>query len=823
MDTLTRPLWELYDQLPGGSTLLRDWEQNVEAPLNKQSFARLDLTETPGGTLEPGLYLLEVESPDVPKDYRPQRHVLVVSSLNLTLKAGAKEALVWATDLASGKPVAGLNLTLAPRSGASPQTVTTGEDGLARLPLPPAFGSFIAYSTDPFAAASDDWQQGISPWDFGLGDGVAGQAYRAYLYTDRPIYRPGQTVHIKGVLRAEDDAAFRLADVGRVHLIVRDAASTEIFNDTLPVSELGTFDASVTLEEGAPLGSYAIDLEFDGGYAGQTFLVAAYRPPEFEVAVAPDRDEIQRGDSLRAGIAARYFFGGPLANAPVSWTVLEEPYTFKPPWGGRYTFSDNDDPYTCFDCWWYPPTPPAPILSGNGVTGDDGSFTLEVDGARLANALTHRPARLTIEAVVTGPDNQPIAGRKSLIVHPGPYYIGLSPQKYVDSAGQESKIDLVAVDWEGKRLPGKALKVEFYRREWQNTFVKNDVGGGRWEWDVVDTLLETVTVTTDDLGEAVAAFTPPEGGAYRVVASPAEPTAAEKDIRSAVFIWVWGPESIAWRRDNNDRIPLISDKTTYRVGETAEILIPSPFDGPQTALVTVERGRIRRTEVLHLESNTYLYRLPIEAGDIPNIYVSVVLVQGREVSAEGVADFKMGLLPLDVSLEPKTLSLTIEADTEQAEPGQEVAFTVTATGPDGQPVAGAELSLDVVDKAVLSLRPRTEDILSAFYARRALEIRTAAGLTVSANRFLKQLSEELALPETVEVEAQPMALGMGEGAVLEKSAAPVPTMAPEAPAAADRAAGIAPPEGVAVREQFADTAYWSPRLLTDANGQATFT
>lgn len=833
VDMLERPYWQFYDYRPDAKAEIRNWKQNLEAPQNKQAYTVIDLAEKAGGTLEPGVYMLKTNSPDLDKNNRYDRnHILVVSNLNLTIKTGPTETMVWATDLASGKPAANLPVKFIEYDAAALKTVTTDAEGIARLTLNRNHNEILAYSAEPFAAVAQNWSRGISPWDFGMGEGVYGQPMRAYIYTDRPLYRPDQTVNFKGVIRGEKDGAYRVADAGQVHVVVRDATYTEIFNDTLPTSPLGAFSGSVKLEKGASLGQYAIAVDVADLYYETWFQVAAYRAPEFEVTVTPGQAQIQRGDDLTATIQTSYFFGGPLAQANVDWNVTAERYTFKPPWGGRYSFSDADDPYACFDCWWWPQAAaPEPILSGNGQTDAAGQLPVTLTAQTISATLTTRAARLTVEANATGPDNQLISGRTSVVVHPGPYYIGLSPQKYVGDAGRESLIDLVAVDWAGERLPAKALKIEFYRREWINTFISNETGGGYWDWTTKDTLVDTATATTNDRGEAIAAFTPATGGSFRVVASPAEPTRAEQAIRSAIFIWVSGPDQVSWRRENNDRITLISDKSSYAVGDVAEILIPSPLAAPVTALVTVERGGILQYDVVTLETNSQIYRLPITEADIPNIYVSAVLVKGR--TAEELAEFKMGLLPFDVSAAPKTLSLKIEPDTEQAEPGQEVAYTVTAANPDGSPAAGAELSVDMVDKAVLSLQPRTTDIVSAFYARRALEVQTAGTLSVSANRYLKEVAEDLA----IEIDQTTMGREAGKGGEAESFAldgavmkeemaveapmmAAMPTMAPAPAAMADN---IAPPAGVEIRTEFADTAFWEPALVTDKTGKAGFT
>ncbi len=828
--------WRYNDHHPPQTTLVRRWTKNLENPQDKLSHTLINLTKDVGGTLAPGIYYLDSTSPQTTREYYGGRdHLLVVSELNLTLKSGPKEILIWATDLATGEPVAELPLSLYKHSTGELGPFLTDEDGVIRAELDNRYhNQLIVYNSWrpndhvlPFVAASNNWGHGLSVGEFGLNQGEYGQPLRLHLDTDRPLYRPGQTVYFKGTIRADDDATFRLPDLNQVQVTIRTPNWTEvIYDENLKVSDLGTFDGEISLADDAILGPYVIQLYFHNQKLETSFQVAAYRPPEFEVTVQPDQTEMQRGDAVRASIQASYFFGGPLAEAAVEWTVFDESYYFEPPWGGRYRFDQVDDPYSCRRCWWYTPDEPRErLLSGLGETDAQGQLALEFSPEDLATAMANldHPLsgayQLILEANVTGPDHQFIAGRETIVVHPGPYYIGLSPQKYVSQAKEETIIDLVAVDWTGERLSDIDLKVSLYRHEWQNTFIENDENGfgGYWESKVEDIFIEEVIVTTDDLGEAVAALVPPQGGSYKVIATPANPTTDTEAIASSIFIWVAGEDHIPWRRENHDRITLVSDKTSYELGEVAEILIPSPFDGPHYALLTVERGRIIQHELLKLESNSFVYQLPITEQHLPNIYISAVLIKGREglatATSAPLAEFKMGLLPLDVSLASKTLSLTIEADTTfekaQAEPGDEVTYTITASQADGSPAAGAELLFDVVDKAVLSLQPRLGDILSGFYARRALEIQTASGLNLSMNRFLPEVIEDLDMPELQALRV----------VAVDEEASP----AFDSPAGASADTGTPLPEGIDIRAEFADTAFWMPRLVTDDKGQAQVT
>ncbi len=818
-DALLQPTYRLIENLPAEASPIRQWELPLEAPLNERSYAPIDLAED-GGSLEPGLYLLDTDAPGIDRGYWGRRHILVVSHINLTVKSGPRDHLAWATDLASGEPVPDLPLTFAAQEGGLLGSAKTDADGVARLDLASQpYGPIMVYSEEPFTAGSAEWGRGTSPWDFGLQGGYGWSDFRVHTYTDRPIYRPGQTVYFKGVIRAEDDVSYTPPDpsigsgqgLGQVQVIVHDANYEEIYNQSLDVSQAGTFHDQLELGGGASLGNYGISVQFQNQHFWTEFQVAAYRAPEFKVTVDPGPDEILKGQDIKATVHVNYFFGGPVADVPVEWNVLAETYIFEPPWGGRYSFTDSDDPWICFDCWWYRREEyRPPILSGSGTTDAQGQLVIELSGAELREKLPEGSVEVTIEATATGRDNQVISGRSSLIAHRGQWYVGLSPQRYVGEAGDDFPIDLIAVDWEGERLPGREIEVSFYRREWKNVFVENEVGGGIWETETEDTLVDTVPVTTDELGEAVASFVPPQSGSYKVVAEDPDPAS---DVRSSVFVWVSGAEYVSWRRENHDRINLISDKNSYEPGEMAEILIPSPFAGPHWALVTVERGRIIRHEVVPITSNSQVYRLPIQDSDAPNVYVSVVLIKGQTADAP-LADYKVGLLPLDVTPRAQTLNVSVSPDRPQAQPGEEVTYVVQTTDAEGNPVS-AELSLDLVDKAVLSLLPRQPSaIKETFYGRQGLSIQTASALAISVNRLLQEIEEDLGGRD--EAALQPMAT-----VVVEKQVVVEAEMALEAPQAAPRAAA---PPGVELREEFADTAYWNPVVTTDpASGAAEVT
>jgi uncharacterized protein YfaS (alpha-2-macroglobulin family) len=759
---------------PAPDDVLRDWDVSIASALNERTLTRVSLAPAPG------VYHLAMSAQGVAAPV--QHHLMVVSGANLTLKLGFDETLVWATDLNTGQPLAQVPVTIYNENFRQVAQGSTDADGVLRVSIPQREDLWtqeyaVAQGGEgpaAFALGLSDWSSGIDPWDFGLGSDFYRRSYTGYAYTDRPIYRPGQVVYFKGVIRAEDDARFHLPDLPSVDVAINNDMGEVVYSATLPLNDFGTVSGQFQLAPEAGLGYYNLNMTRGQQFFGNvSFSVAEYRKPEFQVNVTSPVTEVVQGATIPVAVDASFFFGGPVSNAAVHWSVLSADYVFPYTGQGYYDFYDYD--------WSADVAGPTYGVYGRLISEKDGQTDAQ-GHAELSVPADLSDSKLsqlyTIDVTVTDISGQQVAGRVQVVVHQGQFYVGVRPEHYVGQAGQPVNMQLLTVDWASNPWPNQRLHVVYNDHQWNCAQERDpDTGANAWTCHVKDTEVASQDVITGADGRATGTFTPPKGGVYQVRVTGTD--AGGHTVTASTIIWVADQEFVSWRQENNDRINLVTDRKSYRPGDTAEILIPSPFQGEATALITLERGHVLSHEVVRLTTNSTVYRLPITADFAPDVFFSVVLIKGVDDNNPAPA-FKVGTAKLSVSPEQQEIELTLTPDRTKVGPRDTVNYTLHATDYTGKPVQG-EFSVGLVDLAVLSLAPpNASPILDAFYAERGLGIRTSLGLTLNINRLN---------------------------------------------VAADKAKGGGGGEQAGfdeVRGNFLDTAYWSAAVVTNQNGEATF-
>jgi alpha-2-macroglobulin len=774
------------DILPSADPI-RTWSPDLKAKKNTLARLKIPLQDDADQPLAPGYYYIGLNAEPFTEETRfHQGAVFVVATDNITFKASGNDALAWVTDLETGTPSGGIDLVLYDKDFKVIGRATTNADGLASWTgvADPFF--VAAESGGHLAFASQAWGSGISQnevgvWQLYFRDP---ESLYSFVYTDRPLYRPGQEVQFTGVVRSEDDLHYALPSVDAVFVSVI-YEGEQIFKETLPLSEIGSFTGSYALGDDIPRGSYRIVImdKPEGSIIGSVaFRVADYRKPEFQVGVTADTADISPGGKVVFDIRADYFSGGKVGNAAVDWFVEYTPYFFTPPSAFRgFSFIDWD-----MESGRRAAGGGGTVASGKGVMDSDGNFELP---QTMSPGKTKGDWLVSFHANVTDVTGNLVSGGAQIVMHQSLVYAGIRATSYIGRAGEEQAFDLVVLDWEGQPVVGQTVSVQIVKRNWFSVQQMDEKGQLRWVTSVKETPVASfANVVMDADGRARASFIPNSGGVYKALVTVRD--AKGNTHQASAYIWAAGDEYVPWQMTNDRSFQLVADKDSYEPGETAEILLAQPFEGEVYALVTYERGHIYHSEVVKLQGNSTVYRLPITADMAPAAYLSVVVIAGAQ--DRGTPDFRMGIVRINVNTTHQTLDVTVTADRETAGPGDTVTYTVETRDAAGNPLP-AEVSWSLVDKAVLALTPsNVGPIVNAFYPLRALSVRTSLGIVWNAENFLASYKE-----------TSPTGESSGGGGDEGKGAGDL---------------GV-----VSVRQDFKDTAFFRAETMTGADGKAQVT
>jgi hypothetical protein len=687
-----------------------------------------------GGELATGFYHVIVDSPQLNQgvggaDFNAgasaagpnaRTYLVVSSNLNLTFKVGATDALLWATDLQTNEPVSAA-FTIYDNNGAVVTSDQTDEQGLwhGEFPIQEQSGqTYTAVLSEPgqadFGAAQNSWNVGISPWEFGVPLNPRPPEPKMYLYTDRPIYRPGQTVYFRGAVRRAFNGRYELPDFASVPLELHDTNGRLLQSFDLLLSPYGTFHGEYRLSPEAEPGYYTLyneDLQ-----ASLSFDVAEYRKPEIELSIAFEQDQAEAGERVRAESEARYYFGAPAGDVNVDWYLFEQPSYFSLP--GYQTGVIDDD-------WLIPSWAREGIFGRqleNGSTRTEADGTLTLDFSELPDS--DAPRTLTLEMTVQDESGFPVSARDTITIHPTDFYIGLRPDQWVGQSGTALGFDVYTANWGAKAISTKTLQAEFKKVRWERKDPPREAVYAIPAYEPVYTLVSSSNLSTGADGRARLSFTPEEPGTYMLEVFGG-------GARTQVLLWVTGGQFAPWPSLLNDQVKLTADQENYLPGQSAQIFIPNPFGESVQALVSVERGKILSAEILELGPSGSTYSIELTDEHAPNVYVSATLLGPDN-------QFKQGYADLEVAPSAQELQVELTAEPEINEPRGELTLKLRVTDQAGEPVNG-EFSLSVIDKAVLALAdPNSPDILPAYYGKQSLGITTGLSLAMYSGRFVLQ-------------------------------------------------------------------------------------
>ncbi|HXQ37751.1 MAG TPA: MG2 domain-containing protein, partial [Anaerolineales bacterium] len=361
---------------------------------------------------------------------------------------------------------------------------------------------------DNFALALNNWGWWISAWDFGYSQNVQLPHTQIYMYTDRPIYRPGQTVYFRGVARQAFNGRYELPPINESPLVLRDASGTQLSTVNMQLSPYGTFNGQFELPENAVPGYYTFEnstLEF---YF--SFQVAEYRRPEINLSVDFSSDEIKLGESSKANVSTQYFFDAPAGNVEVHWALYARPDFFNLPnyetslldtsWLNSFRFGGGFDPDFLGNL----------IQEGTGHTTPQGLLSIDLPAIPEPETGIRAPQIAILEVTATDESGLPVSARAEMRVHPADFYIGIRPDQWLGTAKSAMDFEVLTTDWAQKSSGDKTLVAEFNQVRWE----KETDQFGFATYTPVYTPVSSSNFATGPDGKARLSFVPPTTGTY---------------------------------------------------------------------------------------------------------------------------------------------------------------------------------------------------------------------------------------------------------------------------------------------------------------------
>ncbi|MDF3068626.1 MAG: hypothetical protein K0R38_4227 [Polyangiaceae bacterium] len=710
----------------------------------------------------------------------PQVKVLNVSDLGVTAKLSRFGSLVWVTDRTTNSPVASAQVELV-LPGRPSKSYTTDADGVAQIPAAD-FAPDLSRESDETKAiviarrgldsAFAKVSEHLDGWRLEVPTDFSGRLrHYGVLFTDRGIYRPGDAVMIKGIVRRETERGNALPGERAVTLSLRSPNGEELSRQDVMLTSYGTLSGKLQVPGGSELGTYYATLSGLGSerFLEQTFEVSEYRPVQLKVSAGAEQPTYVRGDRAALEVRADYLFGAAAAGLSASLRVSREPTWFQVPGADEYSTSAR----TLYD-----------ELSETSPPGELRRETRNLDAQgrigwaeKLDLPAQRGPELLRVDAEVTDVSRQSVGSAGSAIVHPATYYVGL---KLEGSGFVEAKTAVAprvaALLPDGRRLADKRVTVQLIERRY--TYARESSGDDyRGVSKVVDREISRCSVATG-AADVSCPLTVPAAGYYLLVARAKDErgNAAE----AAISVYAAGEGEPTWQDSDRRSLRLVLDRKNYSVGQTARVLIKSPYKEAE-ALITVERSGVYRSFRRLLRGTAPSFEIPVTADLLPNAFVGVHLLPRRTGKAAPLepGSYRVGYANLLVDGEARRLAVRVTPNKPDYRPGESVDVKLSVKDARGGAAANTEVTLYAADEGVLSLIGyTTPDPLQVFSGARPLQVATLESRDAEGRILLEALG------------------GRDKG----------------------RDGGGGGEDGV--RRDFRQTAYFNPRIITDARGEA---
>ncbi|MBE9015587.1 Ig-like domain-containing protein [Chroococcidiopsidales cyanobacterium LEGE 13417] len=598
---------------------------------------------------------------------------------------------------------------------------------------------------------------------------------RGTIFSDRQLYQPGEKAELTGAAYYLQNGVIKQDKNVSYQVTLENPNGEKIDLGTQTTNEFGTFSLELPLNSSQPLGYYSIRAKGESGaeISGE-FRVAEFKPPNFKVELDLGKEFVLSNDKIAATAQSNYLFGAPVEGGKAQYYVTRSQTNFNPQGWEQFSFGRQ---------WFWPEESPnitSDVLRSRQVLDAAGKSSQIVPVAKdLPYPMTYR-----VDVQISDVSNLSVADSRTFTALPSDRLIGLQSD-FVADAGKSFPIQVIVTDPTGKAVTGQQVRVEL--QEMKYSSVTQVVEGSQTPHNQVEykTVAQTQTSSSDT--PQTVYLTPPASGSYRIRANFTN--AKDESTATDTQIWVTGDNGVNWGdRYTNNRLELKLDKDSYQPGETATVLIQSPYPEAELYLAVVRHDTLYRT-IIPVKGGAPQIQFQVTADMLPNAAVEAVLVrQGTPISQIEPGSLenlvRIGFVPFKINLADKYLKVQVNPEKRSLAPGEAQTVELQLQDGVGNPLQG-QFAVMVVNEAVLQLSGyRPPDLVQIVYAEQPISTRFADN---RPNVVLSPLSS-------------PLDKGWGYGG--------------------GNSAGLA---STRVRTNFQPLAYYNGAVQTDASGKVRVT
>ncbi|MBD2383869.1 alpha-2-macroglobulin family protein [Cylindrospermum sp. FACHB-282] len=632
----------------------------------------------------------------------------------------------------------------------------------------------IAREDKDWAFARTEEYSGVYGYGIDAGWQDSKPESRGVIFSDRQLYQPGEKAWLTGFADYLENGEINQDNnaVYQVTLVNPDGQKTDLGTQT--TNEFGTFSLELPIKTSQRLGYYNIQAKGkDGKEISGKFRVAEFKPPNFKVELNLDKKFALIDEKVEVKAASNYLFGAPVEGGEAKYFITRQQANFIPKDWEEFNFGRQ---------WFWPeesPAIPADVLQTNTQLDANGKSSQTVTVAKdLPYPMTYR-----VDVQVADVSNLSVANSQTFTALPSNRLIGLK-SNFVADAGKAFPVEVIVTEPTGKVLEGQRVRLELQQMKYSS--VTQSVEGSQTPKNQVEYKTVSQTEITSASNPQSVNLTPTESGSYRIRANfrdgKGELTATDLQI------WATGENPVFWGSTEKDVLEVKLDKKEFKPGETATVLIQSPY--PEAELYfAVIKDKTLYQQIVKVKGGAPQIQFQVTPEMLPNAAVEAVLVrQGKPINQVEAGNLdnlvRIGFAPFKVNLADKYLKVQVNPVLASLEPGAEETVQLELKDSQGNPAKG-QFTVMVVNEAVLQLSGyRPPNLVDTVYAEQPISTRFNDN-----RRDVRLRKPTLAF-----------AKGWGYGGGLSNAAANTRT-----------------------RKDFQALAYYNGSVITDAEGKAIVT